>query len=349
MRSKPANWGLAALALAIAVGSIAQTVAAAEEVNVYSYRQPDLVDDLFAAFTKETGIEVNIVYSSSGLEERLAQEGVNSPADVLFTVDIGRLQNARDLGVTQPVTSEAVRSAIPSAYRDPEGHWIGLTVRGRVVYASNERAPQKSITYEELADPKWKGRICTRSGQHVYNIALFASMIAHHGEAKAKEWLAGLKANLARKPAGSDRAQVKGIYSGECDISLGNTYYMGAMMMNEKEPEQKQWAAAARIIFPNNETRGTHVNISGVAMAKHAPHPGNARKLIEWLVGKEAQEIYAEVVNEYPLRAGTEASALVKSWGEIKMDTLPVAEIAGHRKRASELVDEVGYDDGPSS
>lgn len=338
------------LTAAIASGVLLATAGtAAADVNIYSYRQPELIAPLLDAFTKETGIETNVLYLDKGLEERIEAEGQNSPADLIFTVDIGRLNNAKEKGITQPVENEAVNAAIPAQYRDSEGHWFGLTTRGRVVYASNERVAQDSITYEELADPKWKGKICTRDGQHAYNIALFSSMIAHHGEEFAKEWLAGLKNNLARKPTGNDRAQAKAIFAGECDLGLGYTYYVGLMQTNEKEPEQKDWAKAIKVLFPNSADRGTHVNISGMALAKHAPNKDEALKLMQFLASAQGQEIYAEQVFEYPIAPGTEASEIVQGFGEIKPDTLPIEDVAKNRKRASELVDEVGYNNGPSS
>lgn len=338
------------LTAAIASGVLLTTAGtAAADVNIYSYRQPELIAPLLDAFTKETGIATNVLYLDKGLEERIEAEGQNSPADLIFTVDIGRLNNAKEKGITQPVENEAVNAAIPAQYRDSEGHWFGLTTRGRVVYASNERVAQDSITYEELADPKWKGKICTRDGQHAYNIALFSSMIAHHGEEFAREWLAGLKNNLARKPTGNDRAQAKAIFAGECDLGLGNTYYVGLMQTNEKEPEQKEWAKAIKVLFPNAGDRGTHVNISGMALAKHAPNKDEALKLMQFLASAQGQEIYAEQVFEYPIGPGTEASEIVQGFGEIKPDTLPIEDVAKNRKRASELVDETGYNDGPSS
>ena len=338
------------LTAAIASGVLLTTAGtAAADVNIYSYRQPELIAPLLDAFTKETGIETNVLYLDKGLEERIEAEGQNSPADLIFTVDIGRLNNAKEKGITQPVEKEEINSAIPAQYRDSEGHWFGLTTRGRVVYASKERVTQDTITYEELADPKWKGKICTRDGQHAYNIALFSSMIAHHGEEKAKEWLTGLKNNLARKPTGNDRAQAKAIFAGECDLGLGYTYYVGLMQTNEKEPEQKDWAKAIKVLFPNSADRGTHVNISGMALAKHAPNKDEALKLMQFLASAQGQEIYAEQVFEYPIAPGTEASEIVQGFGEIKPDTLPIEDVAKNRKRASELVDEVGYNNGPSS
>ncbi|WP_405052081.1 Fe(3+) ABC transporter substrate-binding protein [Sinorhizobium sp. 8-89] len=317
------------------------------EVNIYSYRQPDLIQPLLDAFTKETGITTNVLFLDKGLVERIQAEGANSPADVILTVDISRLTEAKDAGITQPVTNETINKDIPAHFRDPEGNWFGLTTRGRVVYASKERVAENDITYEELADPKWKGKICTRDGQHSYNVGLFASMVAHHGEAEAEKWLTGLRNNLAKKPDGGDRDQAKAILAGECDLALGNSYYVGLMMTNEKEPEQKEWAAAIKVLFPNSKNRGTHVNISGMALAKNSPNKDNAIKLMEFLSEGEAQKIYAEQVFEYPVLAGAEPSEIVKSFGTIKPDTLPLADIAANRKKASELVDKVGYNDGP--
>jgi iron(III) transport system substrate-binding protein len=340
--------------LASAAGALAFTLgalpaAADGEVNIYSYRQPDLIKPLLDKFTEETGITTNVVSASSGLEERIAAEGANSPADVILSVDIGRLDGAKQLGITQPVESAVISENVPAQYRDPDGHWIGLTMRARVVYASKDRVDQDTITYEELADPKWKGKICTRSGQHVYNIGLFASLIANDGAEKAEETIKGIKENLAVKPAGGDRDQAKAILAGECDLALGNTYYVGLMATNEKEPEQKEWAQAIKVLFPNGEGRGTHVNISGASLAKNAPNRDNAVKLIEFLTSDEAQEIYANTNFEYPVKPGLEVNEIVASWGELKPDPLPLATIAADRKEASEIVDKVGYDDGPSS
>jgi iron(III) transport system substrate-binding protein len=336
-----------ALALAAVAGGIA--AAAAEEVNIYSYRQPQLIDPLLKAFADKTGVKTNVVYAADGLNERLAAEGRNSPADVLLTVDAGRLSEAKDAGLTQPVESAVLAKQVPAQFRDPGNHWFGLTMRGRVVYASKERVKQDSITYEDLADPKWKGKVCIRSGQHVYNTSLLATIIAHKGEAFAETWLKGVRDNLAHKPAGGDREQARDIASGKCDLALGNTYYMALMTTNEKNPEQKQWAAAIRLMFPNANDRGTHVNISGVAMAKNAPNRAAALKLMEYLASDEAQKIYATANNEYPVGAGVQPSDIVKSWGALKADPLPLENIAKYRKRASELVDKVNFDAGPSS
>ena len=341
-----------AVALALFVPLFAASNAKAEapgEVNIYSYRQPYLIDPLLKEFTAKTGIKVNVIYAEKGLIERIQAEGRNSPSDVLLTVDVGNLTQATDADIAQPIQSAVIEKAIPPAYRATDGEWIGLTRRARVVYASKERVKQDSITYEELADPKWHGKICVRSGQHVYNVALIASMIAHHGEQWTEEWLKGMKANLARKPAGDDRLQVKGVYAGECDLAIGNTYYMGAMLKNDKEPEQKEWANSVNMLFPNTNDRGTHVNISGAVLAKNAPNKDNALKLMEFLASDEGQETYADVNNEYPVKEGVPWSPLVQSWGPFKADPISLNEIAALRKKASELVDKVGFDDGPSS
>ncbi len=338
-----------AFAAALMAAVLAPAAKAEGEVNIYSYRQPFLIEPLLNAFTDETGIKTNIIYSGKGLIERMAAEGANSPADVLLTVDIGRLQGAVDQGVAQAVQSDTLEANIPAEFRSSANDWFGLTLRSRVVYASKERVDQDSITYEELADPKWRGRICIRDGQHVYNVALFASIIAHNGEEAARKWMEGFKQNLARKPSGNDRGQAKAIFAGECDIALANTYYMGAMLNNDKEPEQKDWAQAIKVLFPNAGDRGSHVNVSGMVMAKHAPNREQALKLMEFLSSEKAQRIYAEINYEYPVKAGVPVSDLVASWGELKPDALPLSEVAGLRKRASEMVDEVGLNDGPSS
>ena len=334
------------LLVALSAGSLAQGTG---EVNIYSYRQTSLIEPLRKAFTEKTGIKTNVVFATKGLIERIAAEGRNSPADILLTVDIGQLSDAADKDVAQPVSSGVLDQNIPAQYRDAQGRWFGLTSRGRVVYASKERVGQDTITYEELADPKWRGKICIRPGHHVYNVALVAAMIAHHGEEKTEEWLRGLKANLARKPAGNDRAQVKGVYSGECDLAIGNTYYMAKMMLNEEQPEQKKWAESVKMVFPNAQDRGTHINLSGMLLVKNAPNKDNAIKFMEFLSSDDAQKIYAEANHEYPVKEGVPWSDLVKSWGELKPDSLSLEQVAALRKKASEMIDKVEFNDGPSS
>ena len=327
----------------MAILAFGRTIASAEEVvNLYSYRQPFLIKPILKAFTEKTGIKTNIVFAKKGMLEKI--KATPGAADAVLTVDIGRLHDMDEAGLLQPVQSKVLEQNIPSSYRHPKGHWFGLTLRGRVIYASKKRVKPGAITrYEDLADPIWKGKICTRSGKHVYNVSLFASIVTHSGEAKAKKWLMGLKSNLARKPSGNDRAQAKAIYAGECDLALANTYYMAKMATNKKKKVQREWAKAVYIIFPNQKDRGTHVNISGAAVTKHAKNRGNAVRLIEFLSGEYAQKLYADQNYEYPLKKGVKTHPLVDSWGKFKADSINLAEVANKRAVASRLVDKVDY------
>ena len=316
--------------------------ALAEEVNIYSHRQPELIQPLIDAFTAETGIAVNVAFVDKGMTERLVAEGDRSPADLVLTVDIARLADVVAAGVTQPVDSAVLEANIPAEFRDPADHWFALTSRARIIYASKERVqPGEVTTYEDLASDKWKGRICTRSGTHDYNVALTAAILAHHDAAYTTTWLQGVKANLARKPDGGDRDQVKAIWAGECDIAVGNTYYMGQMLADD---EQKAWANSVNVVFPTFEAGGTHMNISGIAMTKAAPNKEAALKLMEWLAGDVAQKIYAETNHEFPVKAGVERSALVASWGEFTPDALPLADVAAKRPEALKLIETVDFD-----
>ncbi len=333
------------LSLAIAASAAASPARADGVVNVYTYRQPALINPLFEAFTAKTGVQVQAVYADNGLVERLAQEGRNSPADVLLTADVGRLVEAAGRGLAQPVSSPAILDKVPANLRDTDNQWFGLTMRARVVYASRERAPITSITYEKLADPKWKGKICMRPGNHPYNLGLVAAMIAHKGEDATREWLKGLKANLAVRPSGNDRAQAKSVHAGECDLAIANTYYMGKMLTEQKEPEQKEWAESVKIVFPSSPDFGTHVNISGMLLAANAPNKDNAMKLMEFLASDEAQQLYANGNFEYPVNPKVPASEIVQSWGTFTPDTQNVAEIAKLEPQAAKLVDEVQFND----
>jgi iron(III) transport system substrate-binding protein len=327
--------------LAAALASTALP-ALAEEVNIYSHRQPELIQPLIDAFTAETGIDVNIAFVDKGLTERLVAEGDRSPADLVMTVDIARLNQIVEAGVTQAVQSDVLDANIPASLRDPAGHWFGLTSRARIIYASKDRVADGEVTtYEDLADPKWKGRICTRSGTNDYNVALLGAVIAHHGPDAAKTWAEGLKANLARKPAGGDRDQVKAIWAGECDIAIGNTYYMGQMLA---DPEQTEWANSVRVTFPVFEGDGTHLNISGVAMTRSAPNREAALQLMEWLSSDPAQKLYAETNHEFPVKPGVERSALVKSWGEFAPDSLNLSVVAAERPAALRIMEEIDFD-----
>ena len=344
--------------LAAVVGlSILPSPAGAEggHVNLYSYRQPFLMKPLLDAFTKETGIKVNMVYAKTGMLERLKAEGRNSPADAVLTADIGRLTDLVRAGLVQPVASAVLSANIPPQYRHPDGLWFGLTTRARVIYADKTRVkPGEISTYEDLADPRFKGRVCTRSGKHAYNISLLASFIAAEGEKAAEAWARAVKSNLARRPQGNDRAQVRAIKEGECDVALGNSYYMGKMATNDKKPEQKAWAAAVTIIFPNQPRagrpggnslgRGTHVNLSGAAVTKSAKNRDNAIRLLEFLSGDFAQRIYAEQNFEYPVKSGVPLHPLVASWGTFRADTVHLTDVAKYRAVAAKIMDRVAFD-----
>ena len=328
--------------LAPLLANIVPLQASAEEINVYSYRQPFLTDPIFDAFTAETGIKVNTVFAKNGLIERQENEGANSPADLVLVANVGNLAAAVEAGVTQSLSTEILENNIPANFRDVDGHWFGLTSRARIIATSKDRIPAGLISnYSDLAKPELKGRICTRSGKHSYMVELIASVIAHEGEELAQQWLEGVKGNLARKPQGNDRAQVKAVSQGECDVAIINTYYMGAMMTN---PDQIAWADSVNVVFPNQSGRGTHMNISGVVLTKASPNRDNAVKLMEFLAADAAQSMYATNNHEYPIKADVSPSELVGSWGEFKKDTLSLNDIAKHRAQASRLVDIVDYD-----
>jgi len=330
------------LYLKILMAMLLGSSVSASELNIYSYRQPFLIEPLTSAFSDQTGIKVNIVHLKKGMIERMKAEGKRSPADIVLTVDISRLSALVDAELTQSVESTILDSNIPEKYRDPNGLWFGLTTRARIIYASKERIKNGEVeTYEQLADPKLRGKICTRSGLNAYNLALTSAILHHHGEEFAINWLNGLKGNLARKPQGNDRAQVKAIWAGECDISIGNTFYMGKML---EDAEQAEWANSVRIIFPKFENGGTHVNVSGIGMAKFSPNPENALKFMEFLSSANAQEIYATANFEYPIAPGTQADKLVKSWGSFEADDVNLMTIAKLRKRALELTEIVDFD-----
>ncbi|MDA9865504.1 Fe(3+) ABC transporter substrate-binding protein [bacterium] len=334
--------------LTIALTALTATPTLAAEVNIYSYRQPELIQPVLDKFTETTGIETNVAYVDKGLVDRLVAEGRRSPADIILTTDISRLTAAKEAGVTQAVDSVTLAEALPENLRDPDGHWFGMTTRARVVYASSDRvAPGEVTTYEDLADPKWKGRICTRSGTHDYTLGLIGAMMAHNGAEATETWLNGVKANLAREPQGNDRAQVKAIWAGVCDISLGNTYYMGAML---KDPEQAEWANSVRLDFPTFEDgSGTHINVSGVAMTASAPNQDEALAFIEYLASSEAQTIYAGDVFEYPARADASISDAVAAWGSFSPDDTGLADIAANRAEALRLAERVDFDGAPGS
>ncbi|MDP2634276.1 MULTISPECIES: Fe(3+) ABC transporter substrate-binding protein [unclassified Pseudoalteromonas] len=329
--------------LAVLIGlTVAAPALADDAVNIYSFRQPFLIQPILDDFTKQTGIETNVVFAKKGLIERVKREGKHSRADLVLTSNFSDLVQLDELNLTQTINSETVNENVPAKFRDNEGQWIALTKRVRNVYSSKDRVGQLAdLSYEDLALPQYKGKLCTRSGKHPYNLGLVASMIAHHGEAQTKQWLEGVKANLARKPQGNDRAQVKAVKEGLCDLALGNSYYFGKMI---QDPAQKTWADAVNINFPNQDNRGSHINVSGVVMTKYAKNPENALKLIEFMTDNKAQNMYASVNMEYPVKPGVELSSLVASWGNFKEDSLPLDEISKYRPLALKLIDEVKFD-----
>ncbi len=350
--------GFAAVLLLTACGGSAPEQAAAPApkaepavpkaapVTLYTTREPGLIQPLLDAFTRDTGVPVDTVFVRDGLPERLRAEGERSPADLLMTVDTGNLLDLVEAGHTQAIESAALNAAIPANLRDAQGHWYALSLRDRILYADKDLALD-SFAYEDLAKPEWKGKVCIRSGQHPYNTSLIAAMIAHDGEAATEQWLRGVKANLARAAAGGDREVARDILGGICDIGIANAYYVGRMKNEPEGSEQRQWGDAIKVIrpvFANAPDGGTHVNVSGAAVARHARNRDGAVKLLEYLVSDEAQSLYAKANYEYPVKAGVELDPVVASFGELKIDALPLTEVVKHRKLASELVDRVGFD-----
>lgn len=322
---------------------VVPVAAVAQEVNLYTTREPGLIQPLLDAFTKSTGVKVSSIFVRDGLAERVAAEGAQSPADVLMTVDFGNLLDLTDKGLTQTVRSAVLDRAIPAHLRGRNGEWFALSLRARVVYASKTLG-LKSITYEQLADAKWKGKFCIRSGQHPYNTALIASYIAHHGEAAAETWLRGVKANLGRAATGGDREVARDIMGAICDIGVANSYYVGLMRSGAGGPDQVKWGEAIDVVLPTFQNGGTQVNLSGASVAKHAPHRADAIKLLEYLVSDQAQKLYAEVNYEYPVKAGAAVHPLIAALGPLKVDALAIGDIVRHRTAASRLVDKVGFD-----
>lgn len=312
-------------------------------VNLYSHREPKLIEPLLEAFTKDTGIQTNVVFADKGMVERLKAEGANSPADLVLTVDAGRLNDLVEADLVQPIPSSVAKANVPAAYAHPEGLWYGMSLRGRAIYASRDRVPEnvaKALTYADLADPKWKGKVCTRAGDHEYNVALLASVIAEKGEAEARKWLQGLKANLGRKPQGGDREQVQAIMTGQCDLAVANTYYYYLMVTN---PQQKPWADAARLVFPDQAGKGMMMNVSGIALTKASPNKENAIKLVEYLSGEKAQRMYGELNGEYPVNPKAESSDFLKSLGSFRASDTSLEKIAKARKAALQMMNEVDY------
>lgn len=324
--------------------ALARPVVAAEEVNLYSARQEALIKPLLDRFTEQTGIKVNLVSAKDdALIKRLESEGRNSPADLLLTADAGRLHRARELGVLAPLQSELLQQRIPASYRDPEGHWFGLSLRARpILYVHGKVDPAELSTYAALADPGWKGRICIRSSDNIYNQSLVAAMIATRGEAETEAWARGFVANFARPPQGGDRDQIKAAAAGQCDIAIANTYYLAAML-NDANAAERDSAARLGVFWPDQDGRGVHVNVSGIGLTTAARNTEQARNLIEFMVSDEAQRWYAEANHEYPVVTGMEPSATLKAWGAFKADAVNLSELGRHNADAVRLMDRVGW------
>jgi iron(III) transport system substrate-binding protein len=319
------------------------------EVNVYSAREENLIKPILDQFSEQTGIKVNLITAGADeLTTRMELEGANSPADLLLTVDVGRLLRAQEMGLLQPVQSAVLESQIPAQYRDSAGHWFGVSLRARVIVYDRERVdPAQLSTYEDLADPKWQGKICVRSSSNIYNQSLSAAMLSHHGVAATEAWARGLVANFARQPQGGDRDQIAAVAIGQCDLAIVNTYYL-AGMINATGADQREQAAAVNVFWPNQqgsglEGRGAHINISGVALSRHAPNKDAAVQLMEFLVSDEAQTWYAEANNEYPVRPGIAVSETLQSWGEFKADPLALEQLGIHNAEAVRVMDRAGW------
>jgi iron(III) transport system substrate-binding protein len=317
---------------------------ASEEVNLYSARKEALMKPLLDAFTLETGIKVNLISSKAdALLTRIESEGNNSPADVLLTTDAGRLHRAKTAGVFTEIDSKILDTAIPSQYRDPQNQWFGLSVRARPIMLTEAATQMEIARYEDLADPRLSKQICVRSSGNIYNQSLVAATIEANGQADTETWAKGLVANFARSPQGGDRDQIRAAAVGQCSIVIANTYYLANMLSDENKADDYQAASKVTVIWPNQEDRGTHVNISGAGVLKAAPNRNNAVKLIEFLASDTAQKLYAEVNFEYPVKPEIELHPILQSWGAFKADTLSLSKLGENNTAAVQLMDRAGW------
>jgi len=332
------------LAIVLGVSTLTSPAQAAEEVNLYSARKEELIKPLLDKFTLKTGIKVNLVTGKEdALLERLKSEGRNSPADLLLTSDAGRLYRAQEAGVLAPVDSVTLKKLVPAHYRDPQGHWYGLSVRARpIAYVTQRIHANELSSYEALGERKWKGRICIRSSDNIYNQSLVASMIAHSGVEATEVWVRGFVANFARPPVGGDRDQVLAAAAGQCDVAIVNTYYLGAML-NDQDPAQREAAQKLAVFWPNQKGRGAHVNVSGIGLITAARHREQAVKLIEYLASTESQTWYAEVNHEYPIRPDIPVSKTLAAMGKFKADTLSLHQLGQYNASAVKLMDRAGW------
>lgn len=336
----------AALAAFAALAFLAGPAGAQQQVlNVYSSRHYQTDEALYGNFTKQTGIRINrIEASEDALIERIRNEGARSPADVLITVDAGRLWRAEQLGLFQPVKSAVLESRIPASFREPAGNWFGFSLRARVIaYDKTKVKPGEITTYEQLAEPRWKGRICARSGSNIYNLSLLAAIIEHVGEAKAEEWARAVRANLARDPRGGDTDQLKAVAAGECELAISNQYYWARLARSTK-PDEKAVAERVGVIFPNQKTWGTHVNVSGAGVMRNAPNRDNAVRFLEYLASDEAQRYFADGNNEWPVVATARIdNPALAALGELTYDPLNVAVLGRNQPSAQKIFDRVGW------
>ena len=335
---------LRVICVALLMAIISNGAALAESLGIYTHRQPFLLEPILEAYTKKTGVEFQTVYAPKGLAARLKAEGERTEADLVLTVDISRIKELADTGLLAPLASDILNKHVPSYLRDANDRWTALSLRARIIAVSKERVGKQAITtIEDLASPKWQGRVCSRKGSHVYNRAVLASLIAHNGEEAAKNWTLGIVDNLARRPQGNDRAQAKAIYSGQCDVALMNTYYYGKMKFAKDKPEQQKWADSIEIAFFNQDGRGQHVNISAAGITQGSKRKELARAFLEWVTSKEAQQIYTKVNFEYPVNPNAQLSEEVASWGTFKMDMLPMNVIADNSPQAQRIINETGW------
>jgi iron(III) transport system substrate-binding protein len=331
---KTSRW-LAAATVCLALGPFA---ASAAEVVVYSARNEQLIKPLFDAYTAKTGVDVRFITDKEGpLLARLQSEGANTPADLLITVDAGNLWQAAEVGVLAPVDSQTLQANVPAQLRDPENRWFGLSIRARPVVYSTERVkPAEIVSYEDLADPKWKGRLCLRTSKKVYNQSMVAMMIARLGEAETARVVGGWVANLASEPFANDTQVIEAIDAGKCDVGIVNTYYYGRLAKDRP-------GVKVAIAWPDQAGSGAHVNISGAGVTRHAKHPEEARKLLEWLSSADAQGLFAGLNLEYPVNPAVPPDPAVAAWGEFKADPANIAEAGRLQKQAVMLMDRAGY------
>ena len=323
---------------------LGSSLQAAEEVTIYSYRHYEADEKLYKQFTAETGIKVNTVKAKAdALITRIQKEGDKSPADLFIAADVGRLVKAQEEGILQTFSSDKLKQQVPSELRDTNDFWTGITVRARVIAYAKDRVKAGEITsYADLAKPAWKGRVVARSSSNIYNQSLLASFVANQGEVKAFQWAHAVKNNMAREPEGSDRDQMRAVAAGIADACIVNTYYVG-LLANSQEEKDREVAKKIAICFPDQEGTGTHINISGAGVCKHAPNKENAIKLLEFLTSTKAQDTFTSTNYEYPLVRETTTSELLKSWGTFKSDPIKLDEIGKHRKAAAKAFLKAGW------